>query len=33
MTPTAVLLLPIAAMFIGLAVRDIFRDVRGGTTR
>lgn len=26
MTPTAVLLLPIAAIFIGLAVRDILRD-------
>ncbi len=27
MTPTAVLLLPIAATFIGFAIRDIVRDV------
>jgi hypothetical protein len=29
MTPTAVLLLPIAAAFIGLSIRDIARDAHG----
>lgn len=29
MTPTAILLLPIAAIFIGLAVRDVLRDGLG----
>lgn len=33
MTPTAMLLLPIVASFIGLSVRDIARDVHGLRTR